>query len=810
MASSAIGSSLIAAAGVGSTQFEVESTAVGLADAETMVARQRITEKTSATTVKIDSYSTLRTALEGFKANVTTLQTLSALQQRTVTSSDSTTVTATVSQIAQPGSYGVEVTQLAKAQSLYSGSFTAATDTVGTGTLSFQFGTPTKAVVGAAAATAAGKTDSDGIVVTVAGTAVTIPDNQDLSTGAGVDSFLLAVKTAINTNTTLSGQGVTASISDSATAGADTITITDAEGDSFTVNVAAPTGGSSVATKAEVEAALGVTDGTAAVDKLAVNPKRSSGSVIINSTNNTLSGIRDAVNAEKLGVQASIVNDGTGYRLTFSSSTTGAANSIQTTVTGDGDGNQTNAAGLSSLVYNDTTKNLTQSVKGQDAKLKINGLSITSESNTVSSAVEGVSLNLVKAAAGQTKTITVANDQSSLKQSLENFVLDFNAMKDVTDSLGAYDPLTGASAGLQGDATLRTLVGDMRSIISASIKNLSGNKTTLNSVGITLSAANDGKLALDATKLNAALVSDFDAVGKLFAVAGTPTDSLVSYSVHTTDTKAGSYAVNITQLATQGKLISGTTVGASSGGSVTVGATNDSFIVKADGILSTTIYLTQRTYASKSDLATEIQSKINGDAYLKKNGVTVAVSYNETSNKFEFTSNRYGSASKVEIASVEAEGNGAGQSGEIGLSASGGTITAGLDVAGTINGQAALGTGQYLTSSAGDSTGLKLLISGGATGSRGTVAVSRGYADQLVTSINKYVDSTSGMLQVKEKALTDKLTQYAKENTELDERYEMLLARYRNQYSTLNGLLGQLESQREWMTATFEGMSGNK
>jgi len=808
MASSAIGSSLIAAAGVGTTQFNVETTAVGLADAETMVARERLTEKTDAATLKQTSFSSLRTALEGFKANITSLQVLSTLQKRTVASSDVATVSATVSQTAQPGSYGVEVTQLAKAQSLYSGSFSSLTDSVGTGTLSFSFGTATKAVTGAATAIASGKTDSDGIVITVAGTAVTIPDNQDLSTGAGVDSFLSAVNTAVNANTTLAGQGITASITDSATAGADTITITDAEGDAFTVNVAAPTGGSPAATQAQVEAALGVGDGSVAVDKLSLNPKRSSGSVVIDTTNNTLTGVRDAVNAAKLGVQASIVNDGSGYRLTFTSETTGAANSIQTTVSGDGDGNQTDASGLSRLVYNDSTKNLTESIKAQDAKLKVNGLAITSATNAVTEAVEGVTLNLEKAAAGQVKTVTVATDQSGLKTALQNFVLDFNALRDVTTSLGKYDLTGGNSGGLAGDPTLRSLASEVRTLASSSIQNLTGTTTTLSSIGITLSKNNDGKLALDATKLDAALKSDFDAVGKLFAAAGTPTDSLVNYSEHTADTKAGSYAVNITQLATQGKLVSGATVGASAGGSVTVAATNDTFSIKVDGISSGTIALTQRTYSSKSDLATEIQSKINGDATLQANSVSVVVNYNQTDNKFEITSSRYGSASKVEVLSVESEGAGAGQSGEIGL-AIGGAATTGVDVAGTINGVAALGTGQYLTSSSGDSKGLKVQINGGVTGDRGSVAVSRGYADQLVTSVNRYVDTTNGMLKVREDALTAQLAQYTKDNTALDEKYETLLVRYRTQYATLNGLLGQLETQREWMASTFKGMSGN-
>ena len=449
-----------------------------------MVARSRLKDKTEDSTLELSSFGTLRSALDGFKYNISTLQSLSSLQKRYVGSSDTSVLTATATQSAKEGTYSVEVSQLAKSQSFYSSSFTSLTDSVGTGTASFQFGTSTKAVSGATTAVASGKTDSDGIVVTVAGTALTIPDNQDLSTASGVDSFIAAVKTAINADATLSAAGITAAVNESSTAGADTITVTDQEGDDFSITVAAPTGGSAAATESEVAAALGFSSGVAAVDKLVLNPQRTSGTVVIDSTNNTLMGLRDAVNAAKIGVQAAIVNDGSGYRMTFSSTTTGAANSIQTTVTGDNDSNDSDSSGLSRFVYNDTTKNMTQSVSAQDAKLKVNGLSVTSASNTVTDVMEGVTLGLVAADAGKSKAIAIVNDQSGLKTAVENFVLDFNALKDITASLGAFDSTTGESAGLQGDSTLRALVRDVRSLISTPVASLSGNYNALSEIGV--------------------------------------------------------------------------------------------------------------------------------------------------------------------------------------------------------------------------------------------------------------------------------------------------------------------------------------
>jgi len=248
-------------------------------------------------------------------------------------------------------------------------------------------------------------------------------------------------------------------------------------------------------------------------------------------------------------------------------------------------------------------------------------------------------------------------------------------------------------------------------------------------------------------------------------------------------------------LATQGELTVGATVS-----SFVVDSGNDAFTMKVDGITSETITITQKDYTTGTALAAEIQNRINADSNLKDNQVSVVVSY-ETDH-FVVTSNRYGSASTVEILTVED----VTQSGNIGL-VTGAGVT-GVDVAGTIDGVAATGSGQYLTASSGDAEGLKVWVKGGVTGDRGTVAMSRGYVDQLGRALDGYVEE-DGVLEIREETLNDKLTGYSEDSTKLDARYEVLLSRYRRQFSTLNALLGQLESQREWMTATFEGLNGS-
>jgi flagellar hook-associated protein 2 len=427
---------------------------------------------------------------------------------------------------------------------------------------------------------------------------------------------------------------------------------------------------------------------------------------------------------------------------------------------------------------------LTQSRAGQNAAIKVNGLDISSASNTVKDVINGVTLNLNNSDTGATKALTIAHDTASLKTAVSNFVADYNAMKNVLDEYG------GENGDLNGDSMVRGLKSQLRSLTSMPVDQLSGSYNSLTSVGIEFDS--DGNLSLNESVLDAVMSSSYSSIGALFVAKGEPSDSQVNFDELSDDTKAGSYAVNLTALATKAAVTVGATVG-----SLTVDSTSDTLFVKVDGVLSQGITLTSKTYSSGSELAAEIQSKINGDDSLQEYDVDVSVTYNGSS--FEITSNRYGAASGVEIVAVDGEGG----SGAIGLQVE--AEVNGIDVAGTINGEAATGSGQYLTSSSGDSADLKLRISGGVTGDRGTVSVSRGVADQLSSFIGNYID-TDGMIEGREDTLNDKLESYTLQSEKLDAKYESLLARYRSQFSILNGLLGSLDQQRDWMTATFENM----
>ncbi len=227
-------------------------------------------------------------------------------------------------------------------------------------------------------------------------------------------------------------------------------------------------------------------------------------SITIDGTNNTLGGIRDAINAAKMGVSASIVNDGSGtpYRLALSSDNSGISNSLKISTTG-GDGT------INTLLANDPAgvQHLNQTVAAQNANFKVNGIAISKSSNSVTDAIQGVTLTLSSKTITPA-TLTIETDTSAVNDSVTAFVKSYNDLFSAMKNSSAFK----SKSALEGDATLRGLQSQMRSIASAAVSG--GTLTTLGEVGLSFSTT--GTLKLDSTKLNSAMAKDFNDVAHLF------------------------------------------------------------------------------------------------------------------------------------------------------------------------------------------------------------------------------------------------------------------------------------------------------
>lgn len=655
--------------GIGSG-LDVQGLVSKLLAAEGAPATSRLDRKEARLQAELSAIGSLKSVLSTFQSGLAGLLSLSNLNKRTVTSSNTDFFTATAATTAASGSYDIEVKSLAQAQKLASQAFATTSDVLGTGTLTFQYGDPTKP--------------------------------------------------------------------------AQTVTITDG----------------------------------------------------------SLAGIRDAVNAANIGVRASLIKGDAGYQLVFSAANSGLDNSLKITVSeSPADGSNTDMSGLSQLAYDPAAavgsgKNLTEQVAAADAWVVIDGIDVTQSSNTITDAIEGVTLNLTAAEVGTKTKVTVATDKSGVSSAVQAFVTAYNALHGAFEQLGGYDADTKQGGVLIGDAALRGVSSRIRAVLSAAVPGLSGNYQALADLGIKTQV--DGKLTVDTTKLNSAIENNFEEIGRLFAAAGKATDAQVSYVSSTASTAVGEYAVNITQLATQGNYEDT----ASAVSSLVVDASNDTFVIQVDGTSSGTITLTQTTYASAADLAAELQSRINGDSALSAAGASVVVSYDAINNRFVITSNRYGSDSSVEITSVE-DGVASGQ---IGLTATSSAATAGQDVAGTIGGNEASGSGQYLTAT-GLAEGLKLQISGDTTGDRGKIAFTRGIADTLNSLLDDMLGSDS-FLSSRTDSLNKLIADVNDDREILARRLQALETRYLTQFSALDALLGQLQATSSYLTNQLKSLPG--
>jgi flagellar hook-associated protein 2 len=260
--------------------------------------------------------------------------------------------------------------------------------------------------------------------------------------------------------------------------------------------------------------------------------------IIINSSNNTLTGIRDAINNSDAPVKASIVSDdGTNYRLIISSDSTGEANRMVIKVDKDNDGvfeespEETDNTGLSRLAFNpvynaDGTvsggiSNMTQSQSAVDADIEIDGLTVKRSSNTIDNIITGVTINLLNDSDGKTLTLNVSKDISQIENNINSFVSAYNSAMGLTRSLSVSKE--GKAVILSGDNTLNGVINTLRSTITTPF---SGNIPS--SFG--LSHDKNGVLSLNTSKLATAIENDLQGVIETFdAMAGSLEDTLDNF-----------------------------------------------------------------------------------------------------------------------------------------------------------------------------------------------------------------------------------------------------------------------------------------
>ncbi|MEK7302282.1 MAG: flagellar filament capping protein FliD, partial [Pseudomonadota bacterium] len=526
--------------------------------------------------------------------------------------------------------------------------------------------------------------------------------------------------------------------------------------------------------------------GTYSGGTFTLNPDKSAQSITIAPSNASLAGIRDAINLANAGVSASIVNDGTGNRLVIASKDTGLSNALKITTTDD-DANNTDNAGLSQLVYDASTggtTNLTQTVAASNATLVIDGISISKASNKITDAIEGVTLDLLKTNPGSTTTLNLSRDTASIQGAVTSFVKAYNDLNKTIVDLSKYDTATKRASILTGDSTIRSVQTQLRNTISDPLTTAGGGLSLLAEVGISFQV--DGTLKLDSTKLSKVMSDSTKDVSTLFASIGKTSDSLVSFVSAQSDTANGSYSLNVSQMATQGKAVGN----AAAALTVNTGS-NDTLNLTIDGV-SANVTLAAGTYTAAS-LAAEIQSRINGASAFSSAGIKVTLS--ESAGVLTMASNRYGSASTVSIT------GGNGKADLFGTPVE----TIGVDVAGTINGVTATGSGQTLTGAA-DSSGLVLKITGGSTGARGTIDFAHGFATKLDKVVGEMLKGR--LIDSRIDGINSSIKDIGSQREALLQRLENVEKRVRAQFIALDATIASMTQTSNFLQQQLSRLPG--
>jgi len=279
------------------------------------------------------------------------------------------------------------------------------------------------------------------------------------------------------------------------------------------------------------------------------NTARDPFTLTIDSSNNTLTGVMNTINNANKGVRASIVNDGSGFRLLLTSESTGASNSIEVSITGDGDGNNTNASGLSQLAFNAAADNLEQTQAALDAQFVVNGISISSASNVVTSAIPGLTLTLQEATSSAF-SLTVQPDTAVVVNAAKAFVTAYNEFRGKVTEISGYDAETKIAGPLISDFTTRSTVRDIEGILRGNRSRLSAEFSNLAEFGFTTNKA--GTLEFNEQKFTDILVKQPDKMARLYKSYVEASDANIRVVTTSDKTLPGTYPVTVSTLATQG------------------------------------------------------------------------------------------------------------------------------------------------------------------------------------------------------------------------------------------------------------------
>jgi len=485
----------------------------------------------------------------------------------------------------------------------------------------------------------------------------------------------------------------------------------------------------------------------------------------------SLTTIRDKINAlntgeNPAGVTASIIAvSDSSYYLTLTSKTTGT----------DGFSISDSSSGSILAQFGFTT------TAGKDAIIEIDDLEITRSSNTITDAIEGVTLKLTGADENAEITLDVKRDTDSVKANIKKFVDGYNELMTYIATQNAVSADGKTTGTLFADSSLRYIKNTLRDAVLSQVSGLDSTLTYLSQIGINIDMS--GKLSIDDDTLDGYLESNFQDVVNLFATQGTSTSSNLTYIYSGNKTAEGDYEVEITRAATQASI----TGSAFSG---TLGSDTTLTLTGSGG-------RTQTITLSAGSNLDAIVDAINA-------GNTLGVVAENDGGALKLSSSAYGTSGNFTVSGI---------SGTLGIADN--TYT-GFDVAGRIRVEGSsewmtmTGSGQNLTGDAGQAVeGLVIKYSGTSDTATLDFTFKKGVGGTIDQALSAMTNSIDGYIVNKQNTLQKQMDNLDKKierkEASLDKYVESLSAKF----TAMETMLSTLESQKSWLETTISSLMSN-
>lgn len=720
---------------------------------------QRIQTQQADLQSKQAVYAQLRTKVSGLSQAAANLNQDSTFNPISGTSSNNATALVSVGPGATAGTYALSVSKLAQAQKIASAPQSDTTTAL----------------------------NLSGGKVTVNGKVVTVDATDSLRSIAGKINGL--------------NNGVTASIVDGGTGNAYLTIASTSTGAKNGVQMADLTG--------TTLSSLGITTGSAVIRTAVTNGARSFGfssptttlgsmlnsgtvaagsftlngsSVAVNWSTDTLQSIADKVNALGGGLGATVASTTKGTTTTYQLELTG------TSTPTFGDPNNILAAiGVLQKAPG------SQLIAAQDAEFKLDGVDFKSETNTNTTIIPGATLTLQQGntttngvTSPSTTTISLSKDISQVKGKIAGFMTGYNNLVDFMNQYSQLDTKTFESGPLFSDSIASSVQSTLSNLLFTNVAGLTGAYKNLASVGFGLDK--DGRMTLDDTQLTAALNADPTAVANLFQTTGTgsvPAISYVSSTAKSVPSGALSYNVNVTQVATKQSFVAGKL-------QTSANPTSEK-LTFSGSLFGSSPYSLLLDVNSTASLTV---SKINNDSKLKD---LVYASLDISTGKLRIDSKRFGTGGNFTVVSnysSSSSNSGIGVGGE-------GTTVAGVDVAGTINGESATGAGQFLSGNTGNAKteGLQIQYTGSTTGSVGTISTSKGMGMMVSDLMATFTDSVYGAITANDKSLQTQIDGLTTDMTKMQTRLKEMQAELRTRFAAMESAISTSQSQSQRLGA---------